>query len=156
MTNYLKIDFAKAQIIMDRTFAKNVTDTHSPEYAHLQSVRRDYPNFNVVMRTIKKNDNKISYKGLTYDYMRCYILNHGSYEKRVACLAEFDALLEIAECHSKSRRYPTIKKWFLNTYPEIVKFGKILGDEANQYTFADDVIDTEAEEIEYTDELVSA
>ena len=36
MKNTLKIDFAKKQIIMDRTFAKNVTNTKSNEYAHLQ------------------------------------------------------------------------------------------------------------------------
>ena len=158
MTNYLRLDYTNGHIIMDRTFAKNAQNTYSDEYAHLQEVRRDYPNFKVIARTIKKNDNKISYKGLTYDYMKNYILKNGSYEKRVECLAKFEALLEISKCHSNARRYPTIKKWFLETYPEIVKFGKILS-EHNEY--ADtletaEIIDSEAEDIEFIDEEIPA
>ena len=48
----------------------------TPEYAHLQSVRRDYPDYAVITRQIKKNSNKKVYKGLTYDYMRDYIILH--------------------------------------------------------------------------------
>ena len=73
MKNVLKIDFAKKQIIMDRTFAKNSTDTRSEEYAHLQRVRADYPNFTVTTRSCKPNPEKESYKGLTYAYMETYI-----------------------------------------------------------------------------------
>ena len=29
----------------------------------------------------------------------------------------------IAECHSNTHRYPVIKQWFLERYPEIAKFG---------------------------------
>ena len=36
------INFEKNQIVMTRLFAKKCTDTSSEEYAHLQSVRRDY------------------------------------------------------------------------------------------------------------------
>ena len=55
MKNVLKIDFAKKLIIMDRAFAQNSTDTRSEEYAHLQRVRADYPNFTVTTRSCKKN-----------------------------------------------------------------------------------------------------
>ena len=36
---------------------------------------------------------------------------------------EFEELKLISKCHRKGLRYPTIKKWFLETYPEIIEFG---------------------------------
>ena len=119
------INFEKNQIVMTRLFAKKCTDTSSEEYAHLQSVRRDYPTFTVVTRQIKKNDGKKVYKGLTYAYMRDYIILHTTPEEEMEALAEFDELLLISRCQQQSLRYPTIKKWFLAKYPEIAQFGVV-------------------------------
>lgn len=124
MKNTLKIDFAKKKIIMDRTFAKNCTNTGSTEYAQLQSVRRDYPDFEVITRQIKKNSAKESYKGLTYDYMEDYIITHEDEDHVEIVLAEYHELRLIASCHSKSRRYPVIKQWFLAKYPDIEDYCK--------------------------------
>ena len=132
MKNTLKIDFAEGKIIMDRTFAKNCINTRSEEYAQLQSVRRDYPTFAVVTRTIKKNPNKESYKGLTYQYMEDYIATHESEETVEAVLAEFAEMRLIAACHSKAFRYPTIKKWFLQKYPEVAIFGRTITTETTK------------------------
>lgn len=60
-----------------------------------------------------------------YDYMRAYIMSHEKGEDRVNALMEFDELLLISQCHSKGRRYPVIKSWFLDNYPEIKNFGMI-------------------------------
>lgn len=108
---------------MDRTFAKYATNTMSTEYAHLQAVRQDYPEYKVVMRQIKRNKTKECYRGLTYEYMEDYIKTHGSKEECVKNLAEFKEQKLISLCHSTSRRYPTIKKWFLAKYPEVMEFG---------------------------------
>ena len=123
MKNTLKIDFAKNKIIMDRTFAKNAQNTNSPEYAHLQQVRQDYPTFTVMLRQIKKNPNKESYKGLTYDYMFDYIAKYEPVETRREVLNELDDMIFISKCHSKAKRYPVIKNRFLEKYPEILEFG---------------------------------
>lgn len=123
MRNILKIDFSTKQIIMDRTFAKKSADTRSEEYAHLQRVRSDYPNFTVSTRTCRKNENQEHYKGLTYEYMEHYILTHESKDTILDVLDEYNEMRLISECHSKSRRYPAIKRWFLDRYPEIVEFG---------------------------------
>lgn len=123
MINTIRIDHEHKKLIMDRTFAKNAENTRSPEYAHLQSVRRDYPHYEVVRRQIKKNTNKETYEGLTYDYMKNYIINKTEPEVRTKLLLEFDGMILISQCHSKGKRYPTIKKWFLEQFPEIVKFG---------------------------------
>lgn len=123
MKNTLKINHATKVITMDRTFAKNAENTRSEEYAHLQSVRRDYPAYTVVRREIKKNPNKECWKGLTYEYMENYIISHEEGENKIAVLKEFAEMRLIAECHSKCHRYPTIKKWFLAKYSEIAEFG---------------------------------
>ena len=120
MKNTLKIDFEKRVIIMDRTFAKNVENTNSEEYAHLQQVRKDYPTFAVQKKQIKRNANKESYKGLTYDYMRTYIFTHEPKETKKDVLEE---MILISKCHSNAKRYPVIKNWFLEKYPEVKEFG---------------------------------
>lgn len=118
MKNYVKIDYANRQIIMDRTFARLAKIVGSEEYNLLQTARRDYEGFHVVTRTIRRNDKKECYRGLTYDYMERYILLHDKAPERKK---EFDEMRLIAECHSK--RYPVIKQWFLQQYPEIAQFG---------------------------------
>ena len=125
MKNTLKIDFSRKTIVMDRTFAMRVKDTRSDEYIHLQAVRKDYPDYRVVTRTIKRNPNKETYKGLTYAYMEEYILQHGTKEEVAEALAEYRELRLISKCHGKGFRYPTIKKWFLEKYPEIDDFTEV-------------------------------
>jgi len=119
----IKVDFINNEIIMTRKFAAQASDPRSAEYALLQATRQAYPNFTVRKHTIKKNSSKECYKGLTYDYMRNYILTHESKVAMDKVLAEFDNMLLISQCHSKGYRYPTIKKWFLDKYPEISQFG---------------------------------
>ena len=118
MKNDLRIDFTKNEIIMNRSFEKCASIAGSEEYRRLQLVRQDYPTFAVVRRSIKKAPSKQAYAGLTYSYMEAYIAGHdqdGTIKK------VYDELRLIGACHKVS--YPTIKKWFLETYPEIVEFG---------------------------------
>ena len=61
MKNTLRLDHENGTIIMDRTFAKLSQNTMSNEYKHLQEVRRDYPAYTVIRKTIRKNTNKESY-----------------------------------------------------------------------------------------------
>ena len=89
MTNKLTINHINHMIIMDRTFAKKAIDTRSDEYAHLQQVRRDYPNYQVVQRHIRINESKNTYKGLTYGYMEDYIMTQGTEEEKIANYREY-------------------------------------------------------------------
>ena len=123
MKNTLRLNHDERTIVMDRTFAKYAENTMSDEYAHLQRVRKDYPNYSVIQRQIKRNSNKKTYNGLTYEYMEDYILTHGSAETIQKNLHDFNEMRLISECHGKAFRYPVIKSWFLERYPEISKFG---------------------------------
>ena len=138
MNGKLTVIPTKKLIVMDRTFAKYYRDTMSEEYAHLQRVRGDYPMFAVVRRRIKKNTHQEHYAGLTYAYMEEYIRTHESKETVNDVLAEFRELKTISKCHSKSRRYPPIKKWFLEKYPAIADFGKDKAPTANSDASGDD------------------
>lgn len=66
--NTIFIDHENQRLLMDRTFAKLSANVRSTEYEILQRVRRDYPNYAVARREIKKNSGKESYRGLTYEY----------------------------------------------------------------------------------------
>lgn len=119
MKNTLKLNHMERTIVMDKTFAKFAANTMSEEYAHLQRVRQDYPLYTVVQRHIKINPGKECYRGLTYRYMEDYISSHGSADD----LHTYNEMKLISECHSKAHRYPVIKSWFLEQFPEIAKFG---------------------------------
>lgn len=123
MKNKLMINHKDRLIVMDRTFAMNAMNTMSDEYEHLQRVRADYPKYEVIQRHIRQNEQKKTYKGLTYEYMEDYIMTHGTSEQIKANLKEFYEKRLIAECHGKAYRYPVIKRWFLEKFPEIVEHG---------------------------------
>ena len=129
MKNYLKVDIAEARLVMDRTFAKNCAIAGSAEYNLLQSARKDYPNFTVVQRTINRNAKKECYRGLTYKYMKEYIASHEPEETVAAVQVELEEMILVSKCHSMGYRYPTIKAWFLEKYPEIAAFGMPAQDE---------------------------
>ena len=123
MTNFAKVDHTNRRIIMDRTFANNAAVVGSSEYNKLQLCRKDYPTYTVVRREIKKRPNQERYKGLTYPYMEDYIRSHETAETVRAVLDEFEELKLVSKGHSRGFRYPTIKHWFLQQYPEFVQFG---------------------------------
>ena len=58
-----------------------------------------------------------------YKYMEDYITTHGTKEEREANLKEFQEKILISKCHGKAFRYPVIKQWFLDKYPDIRDFG---------------------------------
>lgn len=126
----IKVFQAKGIIEINTTFVKMMQNPLSDEYALLQKTRMENPTFTVCRRQIKTNPKKDTYKGLTYPYMEYYITTHEPEDKVDEVLAHFEELKLISQCHGKRLRYPTIKKWFLNRYPEVAKFG--LEPEANE------------------------
>ena len=122
MTNVLRIDHVNRKLVMDRTFAKYAAIAGSEEYKQLQESRRDYPEYKVTTRQIKKNPNKECYKGLTYTFMEDYIMAYEPQATKRDALAYFNRLRTISSAHSEPFRYPVIKKWFLERYPEFVNF----------------------------------
>lgn len=122
MRNTLKIFHDgdnKGRIVMDREFAIKSSYYGTQEYNCLQAARNDYPTYSVVRKTIKKNSKKESFNGLTYKYMEMYM---DRYNVAESIRKEYAELRFMAKCHSI--RYPVIKKWFLNTFPDVKDWGK--------------------------------
>lgn len=140
--NPIKIDFAKGTITLSKTFANKAAVVTTKEFAQLANIKSLYPEYKIVIREIMHNPNKESYKGLTYDYMRKYIILHTTPNERSAAIAEFEEMILISQCHSQARRYPTIKKWFLDKYPKVAEFGldlNVLSAEENETIDCDEV-----------------
>jgi hypothetical protein len=82
--------------------------------------------------------------------MEHYIGTHEPDDQVDEVLAHFEELKLISQCHGKRLRYPTIKKWFLNRYPDVAQFGMepVVADEkpATQgaIPFTPDAADPEA------------
>lgn len=120
----MKLDYEKQTITLGKKFAKLSSVPGSPEYMELAQVKADFPRYKLVIREIKKNENKECYAGLTYDYMREYIRHNESSKTRETVLAELEENILRSRCHSRGFRYPVIKSWFLEKYPEVKEFGK--------------------------------
>ena len=140
MKNYMKLDHENRKIVMDRTFASKADLVGSEEYNLLQQCRRDYPTYLVTRKTIKKKATQEHYRGLTYDYMREYIIKYDT-ENKEANLALLDEMIDISKCHSTFKRYPVIKQWFLDTYPDVKKFG--IPEEDNEVAETNNVIEAD-------------
>ena len=113
----IRPDHASRKIIIGKSFAKKQADIESEEYKKLCEVVLAFPKYKVVVKEIKKNPHKESYKGLGYQYMERYIGVKGTRNDR----QEYEDMRLLSECHSK--RFPVIKKWFLKKYPEVEKYG---------------------------------
>lgn len=123
----LTIDFANHKIIMTRAFAKKASTPNTREYRELKEAMETFPAFIVENHTIKKSSSKETYKGLNYGFMIDYINTHVTEGKREKAMKDLEEQMYLTKCHSK--KFPTVKKWFLATYPEInTNFGKVMAE----------------------------
>jgi hypothetical protein len=119
-------------IEMTTNEAKQAGKIGSDKFKELRAYQEAYPTFTISIKAATKR--KVEFKGLTYKYMREYIITHASAETRAKEVAEFDELILISKCQTKAKRYPTIKKWFLAKYPAIAKFGVATEAEVEEKT----------------------
>lgn len=122
MTSAIRLNHLTKEILISKSFAKAAMNPTSIEYLDLAEVMSKHTDYKVSQRHIKTNSNKECYHGLTYDYMRWYITVHVPVNKSLKYLDELEKKIDISRCHSI--RYPVIKNWFLNTFPEVKDFGK--------------------------------
>ena len=110
----------KRRIEMSEAEAKMASKYNSDEYNELVSIKRDFPYLTifVVKNKFKRTD---SLKGLTFKYMETYIEKNGTSEQ-----AESFKLLRGADdgLGHFSPSYGTVKKWFLEQFPEILEYSK--------------------------------
>lgn len=120
MKNYVRIDDEKRLIIMDKAFYNNSRKYGTPEYKNLLAVRKDFPDYTPTLRKIKKPDHTIERnKGLNYEFMEDYINKYEPMPTRETVLSSFQQMRIIAKAHQPGSSFATIKKWFLEKYPEV-------------------------------------
>lgn len=109
-TNY-SINAAKKEIIITKKFEKAANVIGSNEYKELVTLMKDFPNFEIKVKEIKKKANKKTYGGLTIEEMKRFISTRTEEE-----VILFEKVVTIAKQRKGS--YAITKKWFLSKYKE--------------------------------------
>lgn len=109
-TNF-KINVTAGTIEMTKKVEKEIQNINSQVYLEFVQLKRDFPDYKMVVKTIKKNEAKESYKGLTIKEMERFVATQGE-----SATAKFKQVQEVAEARKGS--YAIIKKWFLDNYKE--------------------------------------
>lgn len=121
---------------MNATFEKASRNTASPECLHLCEMKQRFQDYTVITEKLKCKKRKQTYKGLKYNYMKWYILNHSKTNK----IAERNfEILENAIMIGERQDglYGKIKQWFFYHYPEIKENGLLYIPEYNESEWAD-------------------
>lgn len=109
------IDFFTSTIIITKKFYKAASVLNSPEYKEMMQIRRDNPDFTIVLREIKKKEGKKSYRNLNYENMRTFIENYETDDDvRADRIKEFEKVKALSTVQSGPYAY--VKTWFLKMY----------------------------------------
>lgn len=123
MKETFKLNHADETIELTKQFAKASGKYNSEEYKLLMEVKKDFPNYKIVVKdTPKRKQSKDSFKGLTYDYMERYIQKQGNDEEILKAFNELRKKENTNDKLTERATYGEIKKWFLNTFPEVKEF----------------------------------
>lgn len=118
----VRINRTNRTVEVTKSFDKAARRFGSEAYNALQQVRKDYPDFAVVVKAARTKTDHM--KGLTYEFMAKYIASHD--DDQQTNMKMFDDLRgksEEAELFGIAGvPYSEIKAWFLRTYPEIEAF----------------------------------
>ena len=119
--NSVRINRNACTIEVTKSFDKAASRYGSEAYNALQQVRKDYPDFAVVVKTVRTKADH--FKGLTYDFMEKYIASHDDAETRMAAFNDLRATSDEAVAFgAEAASYGEIRAWFFKQYPEIEAF----------------------------------
>lgn len=107
------LNLVEGKIVMTKRFEKKAMVYGSDEYTVLTGLRKDFPDFKLEVKEIKKKDNKKSYEGLTIEEMKRFVSTRSKEEKEA-----LERVIKLANDKKKSK-YGKIKKWFLDNYKDI-------------------------------------
>ena len=114
MTKGIMVNHTTGTITLTKVFAKKSETYGTPEYKDLMDVLSEprTSTYKIVIRTIKKNPNKETFRNLTYKNMEDFIK---STDNPDAYMKEF----EITKMRSKvqSSPYKFVANWFTTTFP---------------------------------------
>ena len=105
--------------------AKEAGKLNSEAFKELRQLMEMYPGYEIQIKTTTKR--KVELKGLDYDFMRDYIQKSGRQDK-ADVMKKFNTLIaqdkkdgKKGSEHMVTTNYLKVRKWFLETFPEIQK-----------------------------------
>lgn len=110
-TKGYEINFETKEIIITKAFQKAAGIVNTDEYRDLVTLRKDFGDFAIKLKTIEKKENKVSYNGLSVYKMKAAISYISKSEEEVKL---FEKYMEIYE--GQKGKYATLKKLFLDKY----------------------------------------
>lgn len=105
------INDTEAQVT--KAFAKQARIFGTPEYKLWKEYRKDFPEAQMVTKTIKKNASKRTYKNLTYANMERFLKSQDNADQ---LLKEFKVKKEAAAIQQNP--YRAVLAWFLAKFPK--------------------------------------
>ena len=110
-----EINHIDETIIITKKVYKAAGILNSPEYKELMEIRRDNPTYKIELREIKKKAGKKSYRNLTYENMKTFIIAFETKgDKRNERLAQLATVMELSKVQAGPYAY--VKTWFLGLY----------------------------------------
>ena len=121
--NAIRVNRTNRTIEVSKSFDKAASRFNTREYEALQQVRRDYPDYRIVVKTTRTKADH--FKGLTYGFMEKYIASHDDAEARMAEFNDLRGTSDEAQAFGAvAHSYGEVKAWFFKTYPEFEAFQK--------------------------------
>ncbi len=108
-TREYTVNFAEQTITITKAFGKAASDFNTPEFRTMQKLMEEFKGFKFQYKTIKKNTNKKSYKGLTIAEMQRFVATVSENDAKV-----FAKVIALAD--TKQSKYAIVKKYFMNHY----------------------------------------
>ena len=115
--------------LVTKAFAKQAKIFGTPEYKMWREFKKENPEAEMEIRTIKKNTKKDTYrKNMTYNNMREYISVQANSESN---LVEFEKLL--VESKLQTCPYDYVAHWFIAKFPKYKEHSvfKVVSNEEN-------------------------
>ena len=107
----MKINFETKSIEVSKAFVNKASHFGSEQYEELRAVMRDLPDFTVMVKAAP-NPRRNYMKGLTYEFMECFISMHD----------EDGSIMQDFLCLRHGCSYAEVKRWFFAKFPEVNNF----------------------------------
>ena len=111
MKNTYKINYTKGTVTLTKDFADRAGIVNSEEYKILRQLKKDFPSFTILQKTVNASKTRESHKDLTFDRMAKFIRKFDT-----ESLAKFQEVKEYYQ--TTDSYYVSVKSWFLNEYPD--------------------------------------
>lgn len=104
----MKVIFAEKKIEITKAFSDKASHFGSQEYHDMRAVMNDLPDFQIVVKSAPKRQNRNPHYGMTYSYMEAYI---AAADPSGSAMEDFEMLRGICG-------YLEILQWFIKRFPE--------------------------------------